>query len=93
MKVQVHQDGMFYQEWLSKKYGDKVKGQLTTAMQQDGYDGVYVEDSGEITVFDPDNFVIDRKKSEQSLQAYQEWKGAAGKSFKEWLARCEAGGT
>ena len=85
-ECQTQMDGMFYQEWLSKKYGGKVKAQLTAAMQKEGYDGIYVSDSGEVTVFNPNAFIIDRNKSMESMEAYQAWKSSAGRGFKEWLA-------
>lgn len=85
LTLQTQQEGMFYQKWLSDKYGGKTKAPLTTAIQRDGYDGVYVQDAGEIIVFDPDAFVIDQNKSMESVQAYIEWKKSQGKGFKEWL--------
>jgi hypothetical protein len=85
----LHMDGIFYQEWLSKKYGDKVKAQLTAAMQKDGYDGIYVAEAGEITVFNPNAFIINKNKSVQSIKAYEAWKSSAGKGFKEWLIATE----
>ena len=91
MDVNLHMDGVFYQQWLSEKFGDRVKAQLTTAMQQEGYDGIYVRDAGEITVFDPDSFAIDTKKSQESIQAYTEWKSVKGAGFKEWLSILETG--
>jgi hypothetical protein len=81
----LHMDGMFYQEWLSKKFGGKVKAQLTAAMQKQGYDGIYVPESEEITLFNPNGFSIDRTRSMESMKAYQDWKLSANKGFKEWL--------
>lgn len=90
LEVNTHQDGEFYQKWLSDKYGGKTKGPLSTAIIQDGYDGILVKDAGEVTIFDPDMFSIDTKKSQESIAAYQAWRGNKGANFKEWLARIEA---
>lgn len=82
-------DGIFYQKWLSDKYGGKAKAQLTAALLKDGYDGIYVTDLGEIIVFDPDSFPIDKARSIQSYRTYQAWKNPKGQGFKEWLAEQE----
>ena len=90
LTLNTQMEGVFYQKWLSDKYGGKTKATLTTALQQEGYDGIFVQDAGEVTVFRPDSFIIDKNKTAESFEAYQAWKSSAGKSFKEWLAIQEA---
>lgn len=85
LKLNKEMEGSFYQNWLSDKYGGKSKSALTTAIQKEGYDGIYVQDAGEITIFDPDNFAIDHSKSDQSMTKYVEWKKLLSKGFAEWL--------
>lgn len=74
LKVPLHVDGVFYQPWLAAQYEGKTGAKLTAALQRDGYDGIYVTDVGEITVFDPKDFVIDAKRSMDSIRAYQQRK-------------------
>ncbi len=88
MELTTEMEGIFYQKWLSDKYGGKTKASLTAALLKEGYDGIYVTDSGEITVFDPDSFPIDKARSIESYRAYQAWK-TPGQGFKEWLTAQE----
>lgn len=87
--VQTQMEGKFYQQWLSESYGGAVGARLTSAMQREGYDGIYCEESGELVVFRPDQIQIDKSMSLASLETYQRWKKQEKNewkvSFSEWL--------
>lgn len=82
MFLDVRTDGKFYQEWLSDNYGGISGARLTAAIKRDGHDGI-VCGGDEIIAFEPSQIGIDKKKTEESLAAYSEWRGS---SFREWLS-------
>lgn len=81
----LHVDDKFYQEYLSDQYGSLSGARLSTAMQKDGYDGIYCEETGEVVVFDPRKIIINKEKTNKSLNSYMKWKKENNMNFKEWL--------
>jgi hypothetical protein len=71
-------EGKFYQEWLSQKYGGSG-AKLTSAMENEGYDGIVCPKTSEVVVFNPSQIEIDKEKTTKSLRLH------AG--FKEWISK------
>lgn len=86
--VNLEMEGEFYQKWLSLKYG-ATGSRLTAAIQKEGHDGIYCEESGEVVVFKPEQVTIEMKKSMESMRIYMEWRSSFPEGhemkFKEWL--------